>query len=69
MVVFVAVEFLEHVHVVVVLRRHKQLLAVATHKHAAYSHMASDVDVDVAHIRVGVCFFRRAVGKHLLHGG
>ena len=62
----VAVQLLEHIHEVVVLRRHKQLLAVASHEHAADTYVVSDVDADVAGRLVGI--FRRPVGKQLLHG-
>ena len=47
-VVHVAVELLEHVHEVVVLRRDEHIVAVATHKHATDADMTAYVDAHVA---------------------
>ena len=69
MVVQVAVKLLEHVHIVVVLRRDEHIVAVATHKHASDADMAAYVDAHVADHLVRIFQFLIVVSQHLLHGG
>ena len=68
-VVHVAVELLEHVHVVVVLRRDEHGVAVATHKHATDADMTADVDAHVAdHLVRNLCAVFLVGCQYLLHG-
>ena len=68
-VVHVAVELLEHVHVVVVLRRNEHGVAVASHKHSTDTDMAAYVDVHVAdHLVRTPCAVFLVGCQYLLHG-
>ena len=69
MVVQVAVELLEHVHKVIVLRSDEHIVAVASHKHATDADMTADVDTHVADHLVRIFQLLIVWSQYLLHGG